>query len=130
MSKKFFNEKTAQTIEIVQTVFNELDITAYLIGAQARDIWFLPKQLPRFTKDIDWIVADSKNEVFKELKNKLINENGFSETSNPIKLTSPNGIEVDLIPFDYVEMPHLLAFTKFLNKALKLFFLIMENLIK
>ena len=109
MSKTFFNEKTAQTIEILQKVFKELEIPAYLIGAQARDIWFLPQKLPRFTHDIDWVIANSSEEVFKELKNKLLQDEGFSETSNPIKFKSPNGSEVDLIPFNHAEMPNFVG---------------------
>ncbi len=108
MLKKFYNTETADVIETLQTVFDELDINAYLIGAQARDIWFLPKKLSRITQDIDWIVANSAENVFNELKEKLLKK-GFLATNNPIKFLSPDGTEVDLIPFDYKEMPHLIG---------------------
>lgn len=109
MSKTYFNEKMTTAFLTLQKVFAELDIDAYLIGAQARDVWFFPKKASRFTRDIDWIIANSNENVFNELKTILIQREGFSPTSNPLKIESSEGIEVDLIPFDYPETPHFMG---------------------
>lgn len=109
MSKTYFNEKMTTAFLTLQKVFEELDIDAYLIGAQARDVWFFPKKAARFTRDIDWIIANSNENVFNELKAILIQREGFSSTPNPLKIKSPEGIEVDLIPFDYPETPHFMG---------------------
>ena len=109
MSKISFDKQVSKTIEILKKVFDELDISAYLIGAQARDVWFLPKRSPRITQDIDWVIAHSDENLFKELKKTLVEREGFSTTNNPLKLKDTDGNEVDLILFDYVETPHFLG---------------------
>ena len=55
MSKISFEKQITSTIQTLKKVFDELEISAYLIGAQARDVWFLPKTSPRITRDIDWV---------------------------------------------------------------------------
>ena len=109
MSKISFNKPITDTIQILKKVFDELEISAYLIGAQARDVWFLPKRSPRITQDIDWVIAHSNEDLFKELKKTLIENEGFTQMRNPLKLLSPHKIEVDLIPFDYPETPHFVG---------------------
>jgi predicted nucleotidyltransferase len=109
MQKKFSDKLTAKTFAILQNAFDELEISAYLIGAQARDVWFLPLKSPRISRDIDWVIANSNQVVFNELKTFLIQKERFSETSNPLKINSPDGIEVDLIPFDFPETPHFIG---------------------
>ena len=106
MKKTFSDNLTAKTFAILQNAFDELEISAYLIGAQARDVWFLPMKSSRITRDIDWVLANSSVAVFNELKTFLIQQRGFSETSNPLKIKSLDGIEVDLIPFDFPDTPH------------------------
>jgi predicted nucleotidyltransferase len=109
MKKTFSDKLTAKTFAVLQNAFDELAISAYLIGAQARDVWFLPIKSSRTTSDTDWVIADSNEAVFKELKKFLIEREGFSETSNPLKIKSLDGIEVDLIPFDFPDTPHFLG---------------------
>ena len=109
MLNNSFNEKITQTIKTIQGIFEELEIDAFLIGAQARDIWFLPKRNPRITKDIDWVIAHSNENLFKQLKTLLIEREGYTETTNPLRLKNPEGIDVDLIPFDYPDTPHFIG---------------------
>ncbi len=106
---KNFDAQILKTFQILKNVFDKLNIPAYLIGAQARDIWFLPQLSPRITQDIDWVIANSNEDLFKELKRVLIETENFSTTNNPLKLLSPDNIEIDLIPFDYHETPHFIG---------------------
>jgi predicted nucleotidyltransferase len=119
MSKTFLSKPIQDLFETLQNIFEEIDVNAFLIGAQARDIWFLPQILPRITKDVDWVIAHSSEEVFNELKNKLILEKGFLATLNPLKLINPNGIEIDLIPFDYHETPHFLGLHEIFKRGIE-----------
>ena len=119
MSKTYFNEKMTTAFLTIQKVFDELDIDAYLIGAQARDVWFFPKKATRYTRDIDWIIANSNEDVFNEFKNILIQREGFTPTSNPLKIKSSDGIEVDLIPFDYPETPHFMGLYEIFERGTK-----------
>lgn len=117
MSKTFLNERTAKIIETLHNVFNELSIDAYIIGAQARDIWFFPLRNPRVTRDIDWVIADSNENLFKELKSILVEREGFRETPNPLRLLTPDNIEIDLLPFDHPEIPHFLGFHEIFERG-------------
>lgn len=119
MLNNSFNEAISHTLTTVQSIFEELDIDAYLIGAQARDIWFLPKRSPRLTKDIDWVIAHSNENLFKELKTTLIQREKYTETSNPLRLRSPDGIDVDLIPFDYPETPHFIGLYEIFERGVE-----------
>lgn len=94
-----------------------MQISAYLIGAQARDVWFLPIKSPRITRDTDWVIADSNEAVFKELKTFLIEREGFSETHNPLKIKSLDNIEVDLIPFNFPDTPHFLGLREIFERG-------------
>jgi predicted nucleotidyltransferase len=117
MLKIAFEEKITNTIITVKKVFDELNISAYLIGAQARDVWFLPRRSPRITRDIDWVIADSNSDVFNELKTVLIEREGFSKTSNPLKIRSPDGIDVDLIPFNFPDTPHFIGLNEIFERG-------------
>ena len=117
MLKITFEEKITNTIITVKKVFDELNISAYLIGAQARDVWFLPRRSPRITRDIDWVIANSNSDVFNELKMVLIEREGFTKTSNPLKISSPDGIDVDLIPFDFPDTPHFIGLTEIFERG-------------
>jgi predicted nucleotidyltransferase len=50
-----------------------------------------------------------KRRCVQRTKKKLIETENFSTTKNPLKLLSPDNIEVDLIPFDYHETPHFIG---------------------
>jgi predicted nucleotidyltransferase len=109
MSKTNFDKEIGQIIKTIKSCFDELHLSAYLIGAQARDIWFLPTKVPRITHDIDWVIAQSNEDIFNELKNILIDRYGFVATNNPLRLIAPHNIEVDLLPFDHPDIPSFLG---------------------
>ena len=74
----------------------------YLIGAQARDIWYAQEQLPitRFTLDVDFAILISSEAQFSAVKQILLQKHGFTDTkTNAFALRSPEGITVDLLPF-------------------------------
>lgn len=119
MSKISFDKNIAETLYILRKTFDELDISAYLIGAQARDVWFFPIRSPRITHDIDWVIAHSNEDLFKKIKQTLVEQEGFIETSNPLRLLTPNNIEVDLIPFDHPETPHFLGLTEIFERGIE-----------
>jgi predicted nucleotidyltransferase len=109
MSKKILDIETGKIIKTIKKSLDELHVPAYLIGAQARDIWFLPLRLPRITHDIDWVIAQSDDDLFNELKKILVEREGFIQTPNPLRLLSSNNIEVDLLPFDHPDIPSFLG---------------------
>jgi predicted nucleotidyltransferase len=113
------NDAINRAITTVQSIFDELEIDAYLIGARARDIWFLPKRSPRVTKDIDWVIAHSNEDLFKELKKILIEREKYTETTNPLRLKNPEGIDVDLIPFDYPDTPHFIGLHEIFERGVE-----------
>jgi predicted nucleotidyltransferase len=117
MLNNSLNDKTSNIITTIQKVFEELDINAYIIGAKARDIWFSPKRSSRITKDIDWVIAHSDENLFKELRALLINREKYTETINPLRLKSPDGIDVDLIPFNYPTTPHFIGLQEIFERG-------------
>ena len=99
-SFKYFEDDELPTLfAALKQAFDAADVPFYLIGARARDVWFLPEKSMRITKDIDWIAACEEDSVFKEIRNQLIKKEGFKDTNNPFTLLSPKGMQVDLLPF-------------------------------
>jgi predicted nucleotidyltransferase len=99
-SFKYFEDDELPTLfATLKRTFDAADVPFYLIGARARDVWFFPEKSMRITQDIDWIAASDEDTVFNEIKNQLIEKEGFIETKNPFTLLNSKGIQVDLLPF-------------------------------
>lgn len=99
-SFKYFEDDELPTLfATLKTTFDAANVPFYLIGARARDVWFLPEKSIRITQDIDWIAASDEDAVFNEIRKQLIEKEGFIETNNPFSLLSPKGMQVDLLPF-------------------------------
>jgi predicted nucleotidyltransferase len=99
-SFKYFGDDELPTLfAALKQAFDAANVPFYLIGARARDVWFLPEQPLRITQDIDWIAASDEYLVFNEIRNHLVTKEGFNETKNPFTLLSPKGMPVDLLPF-------------------------------
>ena len=83
-----------------------LEIDFYLIGALARDTWFVQKGIRTLgTKDIDFAVMVSDESKYEELKRFLIKEEGFTESSsNEYVLFNKQGQQIDLLPFGALEI--------------------------
>lgn len=101
MSKTTFNnpEYFDQIFEDITDAFKAIDVEAFLIGAKARDIWFFPSKAYRFTRDVDWVIANNDEKIFQDLKQYLIQHKNFTELSNGYSFLSPHSIKVDLVPF-------------------------------
>ena len=97
--KYFESEELPELFSTLKRVFGKADVPFYLIGARARDVWFLPEKSIRITKDIDWSVASEEDAVFQEIKLQLIKNEDFKETQNPYTLLSPKDMIVDFLPF-------------------------------
>jgi predicted nucleotidyltransferase len=97
--KDFKSDDLPNIFAALKKTFDAANVPFYLIGARARDVWFLPEKNMRITRDVDWIAASEEGTVFKEIRHQLIEKEGFIETKNPYTLLSPKGMDVDLLPF-------------------------------
>lgn len=90
-----------KVLAIVVHVCEDLQIEYLLVGAIARNIWFaLGDENPETTQDIDFGVYVSDIDDYNKLKEKLIVEYNFIQSSqNNYCLFTPEGTQVDLLPF-------------------------------
>lgn len=110
MSKQFSTSEIATVCTAVKKACNEAGTEAFLIGAQARDLWMFPKKSFRLTKDIDWVIGTTSQDIYQQVRSILIKEFHFTESnSNHFKLISPAGLELDLLPMVSDELSHFLA---------------------
>lgn len=94
-------------IEALERGFKKFNIDFYLVGAVARDVWMraindiAPK---RTTGDIDFAVLINNPGTYEELKDYLIEQEGFnSYHGNSFVLIWKNSQQVDLLPFGRIE---------------------------
>ncbi|MBC6993947.1 hypothetical protein QWY85_09900 [Neolewinella lacunae] len=80
---------------------NDLRIEFFGVGALARNTWYVENDLPaRGTKDVDFGVYIPSKEVYQQLKDKLIQQYGYTASStNAFCIISPQKMPVDLLPF-------------------------------
>jgi predicted nucleotidyltransferase len=97
--KNFDSDELPSLFAALKRTFDAAEIPFYLIGARARDVWFLPNKKSRITRDVDWIAASEENATFEEIRRQLIQNEHFTETKTPYTLISPKGMTVDLLPF-------------------------------
>lgn len=92
--------------EALENSFDKLGIDFYLVGAIARDTWFVKNGIePLGTKDIDFAIYIPSKEDYKNLIDHLVkNENYNTSTENEFVVFSPNGTQVDLLPFGEIEI--------------------------
>lgn len=111
ISKQFSTDEIAAICAAVKKACDLAGTEAFLIGAQARDLWMFPKKSFRLTKDIDWVVGTDSQEVYHVVRSILIQKFAFTaNNANHFKLTSPTGYELDLLPMVSDELSHFLAF--------------------
>lgn len=110
ISRQFSTEEITVVCAAVKEACTLAGTEAFLIGAQARDLWMFPKKSFRLTKDIDWVVGTNNRDVYQDVRSILIQKFAFTErSSNQFKLISPNGFELDLLPMVSEELVHFLA---------------------
>lgn len=92
--------------EALERAFKALNIDFYLVGAIARDTWFAHHGIiPLGTKDVDFAVCIPSKENYEKLRQYLCNQEGFgSSKQNQFVLFSPQGLQVDLLPFGEIEV--------------------------
>lgn len=103
---KYRQEGLKEILEILESVFSQTGIDFYyLIGAIARDIWFSQERISsRTTRDMDFAIMVSDIDQFKETKQILIEQHGFTTVSwNEFTLQN-QGITIDLLPFGALEV--------------------------
>ena len=60
----FESDELPELFATLERVFGKADVPFYLIGARARDVWFLPEKQIRITKDVDWSIATEEKAIF------------------------------------------------------------------
>lgn len=77
----------------------------YLIGAQARDLWYPPDKLSsRITRDVDFAILAANDAQFTAVKQVLSKQHGYEEIHDDgVRLHSPDGTTVDILPFGEIE---------------------------
>lgn len=116
MSRKFSNSQVEAICIAVKLACDEADTEAFLIGAQARDLWLYPKTSSRITKDIDWVIGANNDEAYQKVHDFLVQKAGFQPTNtNPFKLIAPNGIQLDLLPMASEKLSHFVGLSEVLE---------------
>ncbi len=87
--------------------FKQFGIDFYLVGAVARDVWMNAiNNLPasRITKDIDFAVLINDKDIYPQLIDYLITNEGFTPyKGNAFVLIWKDKTQVDLLPFGNIE---------------------------
>lgn len=96
-----------EILEALERGFSKFGIDFYLVGATARDVWMkgVHEMLPkRATSDIDFGIMIKDSGIFADLKNYLIEVEGFVPyRENAFVLIWKDKTQVDLIPFGELE---------------------------
>ncbi len=95
-----------EVFDAVEDAFSNLGIDYYVIGALARDIWYSKEnKLSRATRDADFAILVGTERQFEEVKEYLKAKKGFQDSKgNMYVLFSPNGHQVDILPFGAIEI--------------------------
>lgn len=83
----------------------ELGIDFFIVGAIARNIWLVSNEEdPSGTKDIDFGVYVPDDKKYNELRNMLLVKYNYTPSKeNAFCLISPDGKQIDLLPFGEIE---------------------------
>lgn len=96
-----------EILEALERGFSKFGIDFYLVGATARDVWMRgvhEKPPKRATSDIDFGIMIKDSYIFDELKEYLIEVEGFVPyKENAFVLIWKDKTQVDLIPFGELE---------------------------
>ena len=95
-----------EVFDAVEDAFSNLGIDYYVIGALARDIWYSKEnKLSRATRDADFAILVGTERQFEEVKEYLKAKKDFQDSKgNMYVLFSPNGHQVDILPFGAIEI--------------------------
>lgn len=92
-------------LEEIATACKNHGINFFIVGAIARNIWLATNdERPSGTKDIDFGVFVSDVAIYNELKESLIKDFNYTPSQeNDFCLLSPEGKQIDLLPFGEIE---------------------------
>jgi len=92
-------------INDLQKASAQLGVDFFGVGALARNVWYVSNdEHARDTKDVDFGVYVPNTEIYNQLKNILIKDFSYKDVpTNAFCLTSPYGIDLDLLPFGEIE---------------------------
>lgn len=103
------DESLKSILTNVVSVCKELQIEYFVLGATARNIWFAAgNEKPETTKDVDFALYVAHPDDYINLKHRLIYEyNYVKSTVNEYCLITPQGRQVDLLPFSETKRQNL-----------------------
>ena len=110
--KNYAFTEHVEAFKVLTEVFKSFSVQYYLIGAQARDVYFYQQGIKpnRGTRDIDFAVMMQNMTQYNELKEAL-NKKGFENTKDPFRLNWSLGETViDLLPFGQIEEDYTVNF--------------------
>lgn len=111
-TKDYAFQEHNEAFTILLDVFKTFAIRYFLIGAQARDVHFLSKDIKpvRGTRDIDFAVMVESQDQYKRLMEALIAK-GFKKDLEPYRLIWSNDETIfDLLPFGQIEEDYTVNF--------------------
>jgi len=84
----------------------EIGIDFYILGALARDVWFIKEGIAALgTKDVDFAIMLSDVDQFYQLKDRLIKNHRFEKAkTNEFVLLSANHMQIGILPFGQLEV--------------------------
>lgn len=92
-------------LDTLEEVFRELGIDFYMLGATAKEYWYRQgNKLMRQTRDIDFAVLVSGREMYKAVRERLKDHQFAVIRENDFAMHSPNGLQVDLLPFGEISI--------------------------
>ncbi|OUS09075.1 hypothetical protein A9Q81_00095 [Gammaproteobacteria bacterium 42_54_T18] len=97
--------ETIALFQCVEGVAKQLNIPFVVVGAYARDLvlhYGYGAAIQRATSDIDFGIQIPNWTAFEKLTERLL-ENGFEKSQPQHRLVSPEGIQVDIVPFGQLE---------------------------
>lgn len=98
-------EGLKQPLEEISTACKALEINFFIVGAVARNIWLTTNdESPSGTKDVDFGVFVPDVSTYNKLKKSLVEGYDYTQSrENGFCLFTPEGIQVDLLPFGEIE---------------------------
>lgn len=94
-----------EVLNDINEVCNKLNIHFFGVGALARNVWYIQNDgHSRGTKDIDFGVYIANNEMYNLLLNEFVDNYNYTKVkTNAFCLISPQGAQIDLLPFGEIE---------------------------
>lgn len=92
--------------DALEEAFSALNIDFYLIGAFARDTWYAQlNRRSRTTRDVDFAILTGNQRDYHAVRTYLLGDKNFvANKNNSFVMVSPNGVEVDILPFGGIEI--------------------------